>query len=125
MLPSGCSALKAHLAGPLIQKNPRVYKPGQVVEFLGHALTVEHVKVRVEPSPRNLSIFKTRFAKKLNGVKAEGLSKRQRRKRITKLRESVRSWSSAFALWEGTKQHREQYMMSVKETASSFGIYMK
>jgi hypothetical protein len=119
------SALEAHPAGPLIPKESKLYQSGQVVEFLGHALTVEHSKVRVEPSPRNLSKFKTTFAKALKGVTKKDLSKWQRRKGLTRLRHYLDSWSHAFALWEGADQHGEQYMTTVKETASSFGIHMK
>jgi hypothetical protein len=116
------SALKTHPAGPLLPNNPKIYKPGQAIDFLGYTLRLDGGEYRIDPSAKNYSKFKARFAKKLKGVSADGIPIRVRRARLADLRAYVSSWSSAFALWEAAAQHRAKYLAYVTEAASSLGI---
>lgn len=51
------SALKAHPAGHLRPNEPRIFEPGKPIDFLGHRLTLQGKKVRIEPTPENLKKY--------------------------------------------------------------------
>jgi len=84
-------ALKAHPVGPLVPNVPKRYEPGEVVQFLGYALTVEKSICLVAPSQKNMSAFKTKFWNGINSLEADGLPLCKKRHRLKKLRRDVAS----------------------------------
>lgn len=109
------SVLHAHPAGPLALKEPKIYEPGQAVDFLGYSITVGKSGAVIEPSKENLWKFKSEFEAKLKKVSAKSISLVTYDKQVNELKTYVKSWSNAFALWPLAKQHRQQYMAMIEK----------
>ena len=93
------SALKAHPAGHLRPKQTGVYSPGQPIDFLGHRLTLQGNKVRIEPTPENLAKYRVAVKRGLRRI-AHETSFTARTKRARELRGFIRSWCAAFKMWD-------------------------
>jgi hypothetical protein len=93
------SALKAHPAGHLRPKQTGVYSPGQPIDFLGHRLTLQGNKVRIEPTPENLAKYRVAVERGCRRI-VHGKSSTARAKRARELRGYIRSWCAAFKLWD-------------------------
>ncbi len=92
------SALKAHPAGQLGPKKPKVFEPGQPIEFLGHRLRSYHEVVRIDPTPQNRAGFRARLASGLSGIRAASSHPILAAQRMRKLRDYVFSWTAASRL---------------------------
>ena len=115
-------ALKAHPAGPLRPKKPKVYRPNQSVEFLGYRLKVKAGRCRARPSKRNLAQFKHQFSEGLDRISQTSISTRSRRNRVGHLARFVRSWTAAFSHWDGATARRGKYLGKINAAAASLGI---
>lgn len=93
------SALKAHPAGHLRPKQTGVFSPGQPIDFLGHRLTPQGKKVRIEPTPENLKKYCVAVERGLRRI-VHGASSNIRAQRARELRGYIRSWCAAFKLWD-------------------------
>ena len=111
--------LIAHPAGPLKLKKPKVYKPGQSVDFLGYRLRSQGGKYDIEPTSENLKKFKTRFSRDLKQLQSKGQDVKFKKKTTLRLKQYVMSWSGAFALWSGAVKHRKIHMENLECVLSS------
>jgi len=107
------SALKGHPAGPFSVRD-KTYKLGETSTFLGYRLTPMSTQVIVEPTPKNLRKFQTRFRWRRRQVLSAKLAK-ERNTLLNKGGQFVRSWSASFSLWEGSAAHREQHLALLRE----------
>jgi hypothetical protein len=95
MTSSFWSALKAHPAGHLGPKEPRIFAAGDPIEFLGHRIHLQMGAVRIDPSPENSWEFERRLRRSLKELKKT--PKALRAKKAAALTGYVRSWTGAFS----------------------------
>lgn len=112
------SALEAHPAGPLWPKLVRYSKPNEGFEFLGCAFKVKNGCYTVAPSPKNLAKFGHALHCGLKQVEDPSQSAKMRRNQASQLRRYVRSWTSAFSMWDEAKEFREKKLALIDETAN-------
>jgi hypothetical protein len=110
--------LQVHPVGPLKLKAPKIYEPGQAVEFLGYQMTMKKMNCNVEPTPKNLHEFKSEFNRKLKKFKGAATSGPPPKKVVDKFKAFVTSWSNAFVLWPNAKQHRDKYIAMIEDAAT-------
>lgn len=99
------SALKAHPAGHLRPNEPRIFEPGKPIDFLGHRLTLQGKKVRIEPTPENLKKYSFAVERGVARI-VDATSSTARANRARELRRYVCSWCAAFKLWDGAPARR-------------------
>lgn len=113
------SALKAHPAGPLRPKEPKVFKKGGPTDFLGHRLTLVGKKVLIEPTPDNLEKYRLNFdhgwARIINAPSGKATAHR-----AEELRRYVRSWHAAFKLWGEAPTRQAKDLARINKLLKSF-----
>ena len=112
--------LNAHPAGPLKLNKPKVYKPGQAVDFLGYRLCSQGDKCEIEATPENLSEFKARFTRDLKRLQSKAKAVAYRQNLAKRLKQYVTGWSHAFGLWTGAMQHQKLHIAKLESVLGSF-----
>lgn len=115
------SALTSHPAGPLWPKLPKMYAPGQAIEFLGYRLQIKNGKCRISPSARNMQKFEDKFKRALRRItKAPTVS--MRHVYIRKAVDYTRSWCAGFGLWHEAHGHQTWCKAEINKLAATLGI---
>ena len=92
------SALEAHCAGHLIPNAPKIFNPGQAIEFLGHSIRRISGGVHIEPAQKHRTKFEATIAQSLNEIKKAAADPVPVVPLREKLKRYVNSWTSAFKL---------------------------
>jgi hypothetical protein len=100
------SALKAHPAGHLRPNEPRVFSPGQSIEFLGHELKRRDDHVEIKPTDRNQAEFAKRLDAGLRSIRKLNSEPVLAARSARELRQYVLSWTAAFKLCAGIESIR-------------------
>jgi hypothetical protein len=112
------SALEANPAGHLRPKQTGVFSPGQPIDFLGHRLTLQGNKVRIEPTPENLAKYRVAVERGLRRI-VHGASSTARARRARELRRDIRSWCAAFKLWDEAGARKAKDFGRISKTINS------
>jgi hypothetical protein len=107
------SALRAHPAGQLSPKPPKVSAPGDHVDFLGHRLRNSLGSILIEPSPENLNKFEFHMHIAIGKIQAEK-SDHARIRRTQNLRRFVRSWTGSFAACTDILSFRDKAFLRIQ-----------
>ena len=91
------SAIKAHPAGPLWPKEPRIFGSGMVVEFLAHQLWMSEGSVVIAPGTAKREELHRRMEDGLRKIK-KAPAGAEREKMADQLRRYVRGWAANFKL---------------------------
>jgi hypothetical protein len=93
------SALKACPGGQIRPNQPRVFAPGEPIEFLGHCLRRSNGTVRIDPSSDILNEFQNVLHGGLSAITKLPLKDvAKKRAQGVRLERYVRSWNSAFKM---------------------------
>lgn len=112
------SALKAHPAGQLRPNKPKLYKLGKSIDFLGHRLRLVAGKVHISPTTENLAEFKSRFDHDISKI-IDAPSPAATARIVEELRRYVRSWHSAFKLWDDAQAHQAKQLARIEKLMKS------
>jgi hypothetical protein len=107
------SALKAHPAGQLRPKEPRIFQPGSPIEYLGHQLQLIDGVVRIDPKQQNLEEFENELMVGLAQIRKLGSSPSRANRKITELRRYVRSWTESFKMCDGIALRRAKALNEI------------
>jgi hypothetical protein len=111
------SALKAHPAGHLRPKLPRIFKPGEPIDFLGHRLELLKGVVQIDPTPENLGLFRAQLQRDLRAIRRSEPNSVRRKKLTQHLRRFVRSWTGAFKLCANVGMYRADALKKIDAAA--------
>jgi hypothetical protein len=107
------SALEAHPAGQLRPKQPRIFKPGTPIEFLGHILKLINGAVRIDPSRRNTEKFEATLRDGLRKIEACNSYSDHARRSARELRRFVCSWCVSFGSCSGIEVRRMRALQRI------------
>jgi hypothetical protein len=77
---------------------PRIFKPGEPIDFLGHRFELLKGVVQIDPTPENLGAFRAQLQRDLRAIRRSEPNSFRRKKLAQHLRRFVSSWTGAFKL---------------------------
>jgi hypothetical protein len=108
------SALKAHPAGQLRPKEPKIFEPGKPIQFLGHRLRRHYGSVQIDPSEENRERFKVRMLRGLGAIQI-AQNPKLAEQRAAQLRKYARSWTGAFQACTHAEHYRKSALMRIAQ----------
>lgn len=112
------AAFAQHPVGRL-RPYPRVFKPGEPVEFLGHRLKRINGIVRIEPDDDNREKFEAEVKSEIAYLITATLPDATRAKRLERLEEYIRSWTANFKLCDDIEVFRAYWLGKAKWAAEA------
>ena len=107
------SALKAHPAGQLRPKEPRIFEPGSPIEFLGHRLHLVDGIVRIDPKQEHLEEFENEVKVGVAKIAKLSSSPDHAKRKIKELRRYVVSWTASFKMCDGIALRRSRALSEI------------
>lgn len=107
------SALKAHPAGQLRPKEPRIFEAGSPIEFLAHRLQLVDGVVQIDPTQENLEKFEKELMVGLAKIEKLSSSLSRAKQHIGELRRYVCSWTGSFKMCDGIALRRAKALNEI------------
>ena len=98
-------------------KLPRIFKPGEPIDFLGHRLELLKGVVQIDPTPENLGLFRAQLQRDLRAIRRSEPNSVRRKKLTQHLRRFVRSWTGAFKLCANVGMYRADALKKIDAAA--------
>jgi hypothetical protein len=119
------SALKAHPAGQLRPKEPKIFEPGDPIEFLGHQMERWGGTIRIQPTAQNMAEFHGRLNEDLRHLMKSTKHAAVSEHKARSIESYVRSWTAAFKLCAGIQNCRAAALSRIQYAKGGYYIPYK